>query len=503
MKPHKSEEKHIKAYTGEHKFSQLEDWAMDVCYHLAACCYGGDDMDQEHIFVVHKFIDEEVWNWFHHHVLHINQDKQDWTFEEVLIGLYNCFVSAATMQEACEAFQTAVYDAKMGIQTFYDDLMEYQQMWCALIRNDNLSPEVNTVTEVLAYAICNHQLAKKSIPVRQRPEYRSGADWLNVPDSQPVSGPPQIGAKHAQAPLAKVKASKPMMKVGVGAKLSGEGLWCYNCGRSGHFAKDCYVPPKVQVRAVHTAMALSEHDLVSNVREDPEELIKDKEGESAEEEHSVVNDAESIMIDGDEYIAVDIYNYDYYAWKDKEEHLFALTDRPDDKHVYMRCVTLQKAADKLQQLKYTPQEKERLVTYVYVNGHPAWTLWDSGSTTTGITPQFAHINAIHVYKLEEPLMLQLGMVDSCTMVQFGAEVKVRTSETLTEEYVDIANFDCYDMIIGTQFMCKNKVTLDFVNNIAIVNRVPVRAEKVVLKDTDDHLQWYCVMEKHCDSENCK
>ncbi|KAG6879120.1 hypothetical protein C0995_007383 [Termitomyces sp. Mi166 len=74
----------------------------------------------EHIFVLHEFIDGEARNWFHHHVLHTNRDKQDWTFKEVLIGLYNCFVNAATMQEAREAFQTAVYDAQMGIQTFYE-----------------------------------------------------------------------------------------------------------------------------------------------------------------------------------------------------------------------------------------------------------------------------------------------------------------------------------------------------------------------------------------------
>ncbi|KAG6880626.1 hypothetical protein C0995_005369, partial [Termitomyces sp. Mi166 len=145
---------------------------MDVCYHLAACCYGGDDMDQERIFALHEFINGEAQNWFHHHVLHTNRDKQDWTFKEVLIGLYNCFVNAATMQEAREAFQTAVYDAQMGIQTFYEELIGHAQnmavypdeftiwetfldgipaeMHHTLICDDNLSPEVNTVTKFLA-----------------------------------------------------------------------------------------------------------------------------------------------------------------------------------------------------------------------------------------------------------------------------------------------------------------------------------------------------------------
>ncbi|KAG6869806.1 hypothetical protein C0995_000389, partial [Termitomyces sp. Mi166 len=146
-------------------------------------------MDQECIFV-HEFIDEEAQNWFHRHVLHTNRDKQDWTFKEVLIRLYNHFVNAATMQEAQEAFQTAVYDAQTGIQTFYEELIGHAQnmamypdeftiqetfldgipaeMRRVLIRDDNLSPEVNTVTEFLVYAIRYEQSAHTATHYDQR-----------------------------------------------------------------------------------------------------------------------------------------------------------------------------------------------------------------------------------------------------------------------------------------------------------------------------------------------
>ncbi|KAG6881892.1 hypothetical protein C0995_016735, partial [Termitomyces sp. Mi166 len=118
-----------------------------------------------------------------------------------------------------------------------------------------------------------------------------------------------------------------------------------------------------------------------NAEEEQEELVNDEEGPPEVEEPEAEDDAESVHIDGDEYVTVDIYNNKYYTHEDDEEHLFALTEYQGD-----TCVTLQKAADKLQRPQYTPQEKECLVTYVEVNGHPAWTLWDSGSTTTGITP---------------------------------------------------------------------------------------------------------------------
>ncbi|KAG6883496.1 hypothetical protein C0995_012195, partial [Termitomyces sp. Mi166 len=115
-------------------------------------------------------------------------------------------------------------------------------------------------------------------------------------------------------------------------------------------------------------------DAESNTEEDQEELVNDEEVPSEVEEPGDEDDAESIHIDGDEYITVDVYDNKYYTCEDDEEHLFALTEYQGDRCIKMQCVTLQKAADKLQRPQYTPQEKECLVTYVEVNGHPAWML---------------------------------------------------------------------------------------------------------------------------------
>ncbi len=62
-------------------------------------------------------------------------------------------------------------------------------------------------------------------------------------------------------------------------------------------------------------------------------------------------------------------------------------------------------------------------------------------------------------------------------------------------YVDIVNFDCYDMIIGMPFMRKNRVLLDFQDNCIIINGMSILAVKVEVKDSDSRLRCYRAMDK--------
>ncbi|KAG6894440.1 hypothetical protein C0992_006067, partial [Termitomyces sp. T32_za158] len=296
--------------------------------------------------------------------------------------------------------------------------------------------------EMCRTLICNNNLSPEPVP-------GPPVDVLAARDACYGPGVGQPGSKATRDAPPKVAPPKAAFGSGdAGYRPSSRAAQCYNCGHMGHYSKDCKAP-RAQVRAAHTAAVGG--NAKSNTDAEPEELVEDKEAlqeeeepiaggdaesiqidgdeyvavdeEALQEEEEPIasDDAESIQIDGDEYIAVDVYDNDYYTRNDKEEHMFALAEHQDNQCVHMQCVTLQKAADKLQRPSYTSQEKECLMTYVEVNKHPAWMLWDSGSTMMGITPQFVHVNAIHIHELMEPLMLQLGTVGSRAVVQFGTE----------------------------------------------------------------------------------
>jgi hypothetical protein len=144
---------------------------------------------------------------------------------------------------------------------------------------------------------------------------------------------------------------------------------------------------------------------------------------------------------------------------------------------------------------YSAADKECLVTYTKVGGQLAWTLWDSGSTTTGVTPAYTQVAGIKVKTLDNPLILQLGTIGSRATVNFGTEVQVVIPGFEGLVYMDVANFDRYDVIIGTPFMRANGIVLDFARNEVVVNGVAIPALRVGLEDTDGRLRRHRALEK--------
>ncbi|KAJ7098432.1 hypothetical protein C8R44DRAFT_889055 [Mycena epipterygia] len=119
----------------------------------------------------------------------------------------------------------------------------------------------------------------------------------------------------------------------------------------------------------------------------------------------------------------------------------------------------------------TIQENFVLTAYIEVDGHKAFTLFDSGCTTEAVSPDFARVAGIKVFPIKSAITLQLGTAGSRSKVNHGAEVTVKYGPLLSEEYVDIINLDRFDAVIGTKFMRKHGISLDFKNDRIKVNTV--------------------------------
>jgi hypothetical protein len=128
-----------------------------------------------------------------------------------------------------------------------------------------------------------------------------------------------------------------------------------------------------------------------------------------------------------------------------------------------------------EQPKRTRRLQATLAAEVEINGIRALALFDSGSTTDSITPEFAFASKAKQIRLEEQVILQLGCVGSRSKISYGTKVPIDLCEIKDDVYFDLVNIDRYDCIIGTPFMNTYGVCLDFGTRTIRVNGKEIKA----------------------------
>ena len=78
-----------------------------------------------------------------------------------------------------------------------------------------------------------------------------------------------------------------------------------------------------------------------------------------------------------------------------------------------------------------------------------------------VSPDFARATGMNLTKLEQPISLQLACVGSKSTINYGTKATIVFSNTHVKEYLDVANIDYYDVILGTLFLRRLGIALDF------------------------------------------
>lgn len=135
-------------------------------------------------------------------------------------------------------------------------------------------------------------------------------------------------------------------------------------------------------------------------------------------------------------------------------------DKPGRKRtVYIKCDKKIRARP-----ARTKEENYALTAYVKIGGQEAFTLFDSGCTTEAISPDFARVAGIKVHPIVTPITLQLGTAGSRSKINHGTIATTKYDGLMSDEYMDIVNLDRYDAIVGTKYMRKHGIQLDFEYN---------------------------------------
>ena len=78
-----------------------------------------------------------------------------------------------------------------------------------------------------------------------------------------------------------------------------------------------------------------------------------------------------------------------------------------------------------------------------------------------VSPDFACATGMKLSKLEQSISLQLACVGSKSTINYGTKATIAFGNTHIKEYLNVANINYYDVILGMPFLRCLGVALDF------------------------------------------
>ena len=118
-------------------------------------------------------------------------------------------------------------------------------------------------------------------------------------------------------------------------------------------------------------------------------------------------------------------------------------------------------------------------------------LLDSGSEGVLLSLEFTRATGIKTFALEKPIALQLACIGSRSMINYRTHVTIKIGHKVLEEYFDIVNVEHYDVILGTPFLRKMGIVLDFRSpGMARIGNKVIPTRKVFFdssKDTNNNI----------------
>ena len=109
-------------------------------------------------------------------------------------------------------------------------------------------------------------------------------------------------------------------------------------------------------------------------------------------------------------------------------------------------------------------EYREISVFWEIGGIKAHCLIDSGCEGVMISPKFTQAAKIKTFSLEKPIGIQLAVMGSKSIINYGTNTTIKSNGEELKEYFDVENIDYYNAILGKPFLKKFKVMIDFVKD---------------------------------------
>ena len=156
-------------------------------------------------------------------------------------------------------------------------------------------------------------------------------------------------------------------------------------------------------------------------------------------------------------------NYVHFISNESTEQQVQIASAAEDKleePVYDHRTRIKERSRPLQKRN----DNQPISIFWEIGGIEAHCVIDSRCEGIMISPNFIRAEKIEAFLLDKPIGIQLVVTGSKSVINYGTNVTIKYKGKELKGYFDIINIDYYDAILGTPFLRKHEVIIDFVNN---------------------------------------
>ena len=99
------------------------------------------------------------------------------------------------------------------------------------------------------------------------------------------------------------------------------------------------------------------------------------------------------------------------------------------------------------------------------------------------------------FKLEQPVGLQLACIGSKSMIKYSTKATIVFGGTCIKEYFDVANINYYNVMVGTLFLRRLGVVLDFTSPGAVQMGTAIVPHNFPWGSPDEKAKWLATQAK--------
>ena len=520
-----------KCYEGEPDTTVFENWLSLLLgfFRIHQLDVLNEGQDRTRLEILGQALKGKAHTYFRERMGQFLEQGVNWDFREAVLDLKDCYLYKSTPFTAAQQFNT-IKQGSRDMQALYDDLTtqaahmieypsDYQfrfQFMLALcpeimdhiIKTHRISAEESTIAEIRAAcedfersqeygkklsalqsrnnASHTSTNSKSSQPSNssshRRPSHKSGHadDRIRTAQSQPKQAGKETAPNRSSDTCARtLHDSKGKYTPRSTPREGASNDKCYNCGKTGHFSRNCPDPPKAKGYAARLEEddeavleeVLDASDHGSTHSHDEEVITLDEPDVAPEEDAGHLDDHCSSE-----------YGDNQYQFSDASESIIgsrAMRVIPLEAEDVVNAHNTRASKPGISKPQVIesnrawykvgpgpqPNRSKRLQrcieVSVPVNGLVAHVLLDGGSNTNMVSPEFATVAKIPAIELQEQMTLQLAVTGLCPKINYGAWAQVELGSIKPKVYFDIANIDGYDVILGTPFMWEHTISLIF------------------------------------------